>query len=241
MIPLRDTVRSRSFPILNLSIIALNTLVFLFEFSLSPRALERFIAVFGLVPARLHLANPWLLLDNPLPLMTLFTHMFLHGGWLHLISNMWILYIFGDNIEDRMGSFRYLLFYLLGGLVSGFLQALISPASRVPAIGASGAIAAVLGAYFVLYPNGRVITLVPMFFFPWFVEIPSVVYLGFWFISQLFSGVASLGLPASSVGGVAWWAHIGGFVYGVFFHRFFVRRVRLSYYDRYPRYPDDFL
>lgn len=241
MIPLRDTVRSRSFPILNLSIIALNTLVFLFEFSLSPRALERFIAVFGLVPARLHLANPWLLLDNPLPLMTLFTHMFLHGGWLHLISNMWILYIFGDNIEDRMGSFRYLLFYLLGGLVSGFLQALISPASRVPAIGASGAIAAVLGAYFVLYPNGRVITLVPMFFFPWFVEIPSVVYLGFWFISQLFSGVASLGLPASSVGGVAWWAHIGGFVYGVFFHRFFVRRVRPSYYDRYPRYPDDFL
>ncbi len=241
MIPLRDTVRSRSFPIVNLGIIALNTLVFLFELSLSPRLLERFITVFGLVPARLHLGNPWLLLDNPLPLMTLFTHMFLHGGWVHFISNMWILYIFGDNVEDRMGSVRYLLFYILGGLTSGLLQAGVSPASRIPAIGASGAIAAVLGAYFVLYPNGRVITLVPAFFFPWFVEIPSVVYLGFWFISQLFSGLAALGVSSGNVGGVAWWAHIGGFLFGVFLHRFFVRRRRPIYYDRFPRYPDDFL
>jgi membrane associated rhomboid family serine protease len=241
MIPLRDTIRSRSFPIVNLSIIALNALVFLFELSLSSRALDRLISIFGLVPVRLHLSQPGLLLDNPLPLITLFTHMFLHGGWFHFISNMWILYIFGDNVEDRMGSIRYFLFYILGGLASGLLQALASPASRVPAIGASGAIAGVLGAYFILYPGGRVVTLVPAFFIPWFVEIPALFYLGFWFISQLFSGLASLSLPASSsMGGVAWWAHIGGFLFGAFFHRYFLRPIRPTYYH-YPHYPDDFL
>jgi membrane associated rhomboid family serine protease len=166
--------------------------------------------------------------------------MFMHGGWLHFLSNMWTLFIFGDNVEDRMGHGRYILFYLLAGLASGLLQALVAPGSTIPAIGASGAIAGVLGAYFILYPAGRVLTLIPLFIFPWFVEIPAIIYLGFWFVTQLFSGIASLNVPgAASMGGVAWWAHIGGFLFGVFAYRYFLRRMRPSYADIYPRYPDD--
>lgn len=240
MIPLRDTIRSRSFPLVNLVIIVLNALVFIYEISLSPNGLDRLIATFGLVPARLHLTQPMLLVNNPLPLITMFSHMYLHGGWLHIISNMWILFIFGDNVEDRMGSGRYFVFYTLSGLASGLLQALIAPTSRVPAIGASGAIAGVLGAYFILYPAGRVLTLIPIFIIPWFVEIPAIVFLGFWFVSQLFSGLAALNVPnAANMGGVAWWAHIGGFLFGILAHRFFIRNIHPAYYRDYPRFPDD--
>jgi len=240
MIPIRDTIRSRTVPVVNFTVIGLNALVFLFEISLSPQGLDRFIYNFGMVPARLHLTQPFLLLDNLLALLTLFTHMFLHGGWLHFLSNMWILFIFGDNVEDRMGSARYALFFIMSGLASGLLQALAAPSSQIPAIGASGAIAGILGAYFILYPAGRVLTLIPIFLFPWFVEIPAIFYLGFWFISQLFSGLAALNMPnAANMGGVAWWAHIGGFLFGVFAHRFFIRYVQPSAYSRYPTYPDD--
>jgi membrane associated rhomboid family serine protease len=145
MFPIRDTIRSYSFPIVNWLILIANTLVFLFELSLSPLGLERFIGVFGLVPARLNLLNPF----SFLPFLT---HMFLHGGWFHFLSNMWMLFIFGDNVEDRMGSLRYLIFYLLGGIAAGFLQAFVNLGSTVPAIGASGAIAAVMGAYFLYFP-----------------------------------------------------------------------------------------
>jgi len=230
MFPIKDTIRSRSFPIVNWTLILLNAVVFLFiELSLSPRGLERFIYTFGLVPARFSLVNP-------LTWYPLLTHMFLHGGWLHFLSNMWTLYIFGDNVEDRLGSGRYLVYYLLGGVVAGLIQMFLGGAPDVPSIGASGAIAAVLGAYFLFFPNAQVITFVPVFWMPWFVNIPAVVYLGFWFISQLFSGVLALALPAgATAGGIAWWAHIGGFVYGLVIARPFSyrRRSRPWYLDEY--------
>ncbi|MFQ5408051.1 MAG: rhomboid family intramembrane serine protease [Anaerolineales bacterium] len=206
MIPLRDTVRSRSFPIVNWLLIGTNVLVFLFEKSLGPRAFELFVGAFGLVPAYLTSASPF-------AWITVFTSMFLHGGWLHLIANMWALYIFGDNVEDRMGHGRYLFFYLAAGVAGGLLQVATGPNSIVPMVGASGAIAGVLGAYLLLYPRARVVTLIPIFFLPWFVELPALLYLGFWFVSQFFGGVAALGAVAG--GGVAYWAHVGGFVAGL--------------------------
>ncbi len=234
MLPLRDTIRSSKFPIINWILIGINTLVFLFEISLSSPALNQTIMAFGLVPAHLNLTHPANLIINPLPLLSLFTHMFLHGGWFHLISNMWILFIFGDNVEDRMGRGRYLLFYLIGGLVAGLAQVLIDPTSSTPAVGASGAIAGVLGAYFIMFPRARILTLIPIFFFPWFVEIPAIYYLGFWFLSQLFSGFSSLNLVNQAIGGVAWWAHIGGFIYGILFYRFFVPHIRQLYSSQFP-------
>ncbi len=235
MLPIRDTIRSYTFPVVNWLLIGLNTVVFLFEISLSPAELNRFIQIFALTPANLHLTNPWLLVGNPLPLITLFTHMFLHGGWFHILSNMWILFIFGDNVEDRLGSVRYLVFYLLGGLVAGLVQTLVAPSSEVPSLGASGAIAAVLGAYFLLYPRAKVITLIPLIFIPWFVEIPAIVFLGIWFITQLYSGIVSLGLSTSaSMGGVAWFAHIGGFLFGLIFARLFIPHRHPAYTRQYP-------
>lgn len=235
MLPIRDTIRSYTFPVITWLIIGINTVVFFFELNLPDAQLNRFIQIFALTPANLHLNAPWLLMNNPLPLITLVTHMFLHGGWFHFLSNMWILFIFGDNVEDRMGSGRYLVFYTLGGVAAGIIQALISPFSEVPALGASGAIATVLGAYFLLYPRARVTTLIPLVFIPWFVEIPAVVYLGFWFVSQLYSGVVSLGMADEAMmGGVAWFAHIGGFVFGLLFARLFIPRRHPAYLRQYP-------
>jgi membrane associated rhomboid family serine protease len=238
MIPLRDTIRSYNFPLVNWLLIASNILVFLFEVSLPPSAYNQLIMTLGMTPARLHLLTPWLLLANPLPLITLITHMFIHGGWFHIISNLWVLYIFGDNVEDRMGSGRYLLFYLISGIFAGMVQAVVQPGSEVPAIGASGAIAGVLGAYFLMYPRARVNTLIIIVILPWLVELPAVVFLGFWFISQLFSGVSALNLSgAASAGGVAWWAHIGGFIFGMVVNRAFVP-IRHPAYTR--QYPDEY-
>jgi len=216
MLPLRDTIRSRTLPLINYGLILINVLVFLFELSLGSRGANRMLGVYGLVPARLSL-------DNPLTWVTLLTSTFLHGGWFHLISNMWTLYIFGDNVEDRLGSLRYLLFYLFGGVAAGAAQVAFDPTSTIPTVGASGAIAGVLGAYFILYPRARVITLLPLFFFFSFVEIPAVIFLGLWFFSQLSSGLLSLG-AAGDFGGIAWWAHIGGFLFGVLIVRLFARR-----------------
>jgi membrane associated rhomboid family serine protease len=217
MIPLKDTVRSRIFPIVNWLLIAVLALVFLFEITLPPEEYERLIFQYGLVPARIDWQQPW-------TLVTFITSMFLHGGWFHFLSNAWILYIFGDNVEDRLGSGRYLVFYLLGGIAAGVIQYTVAPDSQVPTIGASGAIAAVLGAYFLYFPTARVITLIPLFIFPWLVEVPSVVFLGIWFVSQLFSGLISLGSAGMEVGGIAWWAHIGGFVFGLGAARLFAAR-----------------
>jgi membrane associated rhomboid family serine protease len=218
MIPLRDTVRSRSLPWMTWGLIALNLLIFLYESTLPAGQLDAFIGVFGLVPARLSLTSLQLF-----PWLTLITSMFLHGGWFHVIGNMWFLFIFGDNVEDRMGPARFLVFYLAAGVIAGFSQFLLSPSSQIPTVGASGAIAGVLGAYFVLYPRARVITLIFLFIFPWLVEIPALIYLGIWFLMQLSSGLLNLGQLSSgaAVGGIAWWAHIGGFLFGLLTVRLF--------------------
>lgn len=228
MLPLQDTVQTRSFPIFNWTLIAANVLIFFVELGLGPQA-EAFIASLGVVPARL-LAAP-----DPAQILTLFTSMFLHGGWAHLFSNMLALYIFGDNVEDRMGSGRYLAFYLICGLAAAFTHIVFNPTSQVPTIGASGAISGVLGAYFVLFPTARVITLIPILFLPWFVEIPAIVYLGVWFISQLFNGTLAIVAGVQEFGGVAWWAHAGGFLAGVILVGLFARRrsVRRQYVDEY--------
>jgi membrane associated rhomboid family serine protease len=228
MIPIKDTIRAHSFSMVNWLLIVINGLVFLYETSLSQSEMFSLISVFGLVPAAIELTNP-------LTWYPFITHMFLHGGWFHLLSNLWILFIFGDNVEDRMGSGAYLTFYLLGGIAAGLLQSVISPDPTIPSVGASGAIAAVMGAYILFFPRARVLSLIPIFIIPWFVEVPAVVFLGVWFISQLYSGIASLSLPPSQWGGVAWWAHIGGFVFGLVMSRLFVLRRRT---DRW--YPDEY-
>ncbi len=206
MIPLYDTLHWRRFPIVNWLLIALNVIVFLYEISLSPAAVDRLTRTWGLVPTVLvtHPTVAWI---------TIFTAMFLHGGWFHILSNMWVLFIFGDNVEDRMGGGRYLVFYLLSGLAAGLLQSLVLRTSTVPMIGASGAIAGVLGAYLVLYPRARIASLVPILFIFTIIEIPATIFLLFWFVSQLFSGWLALGGASGS--GVAWWAHVGGFLFGV--------------------------
>lgn len=213
MLPLRDNIPARSIPLVTWALIAANALVFLFELMLPRMELRTLIMTYGMVPARLSL-------EHPLSLQTLVSNMFLHSGWIHFLSNMWVLFIFGDNVEDRMGGRRYLLFYLLSGIAANLLQAFLSPGSQLPSIGASGAIAGVLGAYFLLYPGAKVVTLIPVLIFPCFIEIPAFIYLGFWFLSQIYSGVFSLGMAS----GVAWWAHIGGFVFGVITVRLFARR-----------------
>jgi membrane associated rhomboid family serine protease len=222
MFPIKDTIHSRSFPAVNWLLIIANVAVFvLVEAPLGPRAFAGFVNAYGLVPAELAAGRVESVAD-------LFTSMFLHGGWLHLISNMWALFIFGDNVEDRMGSGRYLVFYLLSGVAAALTQVVVSPDSRLPMVGASGAIAGVLAAYLVLYPRARVITLVFIFFLITFVEIPAVIYLGIWFVSQLFGGLLALGETAAA-GGVAVWAHIGGFVFGLVMVRLFAHRPRVYY------------
>ena len=227
MIPIRDTIRSRSFPFVNWVIIATNVLVFLWTNQMSQRGLNRLVETYSLIPARV----VWL---NPHTWYPFITSMFLHGGWFHLISNMWALFIFGDNVEDRLGSTRYLIFYLLGGVAAGAMQTVVMNGDTVPIIGASGAIAAVFGAYFLFYPRARVVTLLLIFILPWFVEIPAVVFLGFWFLSQLFSGLLSSAAASGLSGGIAWWAHIGGFLFGLALARPFSPRQRNSY-----GYPDE--
>ncbi len=206
MIPIQDTVQSRSVPFVTWVLILLNGLVFLHELTLPLERLEQFVALWGMIPAQLN--------ADPTTWFTLITCMFLHGGWMHFIGNMWTLYLFGDNVEDRMGSGRFLLFYLVCGIIASLTHILIDPRSEVPTIGASGAIAGVLGAYFVLFPTSRIITLVPVFFIPMIVEIPAVFFIGVWFLSQLFSGTLAL-IGPGHYAGVAWWAHIGGFVAGL--------------------------
>ena len=215
MIPLYDTVRSRKFPLVNLVLIVSNILVFLYEQQLTSAQLERFIFTWALVPAHL-IGNPsaaWI---------TIFTAMFLHGSWIHLLGNMWFLYIFGDNIEARLGGIRYLIFYLLSGVAAALLQTYVQPASQVPTIGASGAIAGVLGAYLVSFPRSRVASLVPILFIFTIVEIPAVIFLAIWFIIQIYSGLFVM--QGANAANIAWWAHIGGFVFGAVMVSFFARR-----------------
>jgi membrane associated rhomboid family serine protease len=211
MIPLRDQNPSQTVPVITRLLIVINAVAFLYELLLGPE-LRPFIDAWGLVPARLTLALRIGEELVPGPALTALTSMFLHGGWLHLLGNMWYLWIFGDNVEDRLGHVRFLVFYLLAGIVAASLHYALNPLSRLPTVGASGAIAGVLGAYLVAFPRARVVTLVP--FFPFFqvMALPAVLVLGLWFVVQFFSGALALGYGAG--GGVAWWAHIGGFAFG---------------------------
>ncbi len=215
MFPVRDTVPSHSPPLMTWALIGANCAVFLFELALSPAQLQAMFYWFGIVPAR-YTHPEWAMIlglpvDDYWPFLT---SMFLHGGWLHLISNMWALWIFGDNVEDRMGPWRFLIFYLLCGIVAGVVHWATNLHSPVPTVGASGAIAGVMGAYLLLYPRAHIITLIPLFFYPLFVALPAATFILIWFFSQLFPGVAAL-LGPEQVGGVAWWAHIGGFIAGM--------------------------
>ena len=217
MFPIRDSIPSRRPPVVNMAIIVACSLVFLFELSLGPR-LQEFIMQAAFVPARLFGAPPLAALRGPQygllgNLVTIFVSMFLHGGWMHIIGNMWFLYVFGDNVEDALGHGRYLLFYLGGGVAAALMHALTNPHSAVPTVGASGAIAAVLGAYMVWFPHSRVHTLIFLGFFITTAELPAILFLGFWFVIQFFQGTVSLA-AAGNLGGVAWFAHVGGFLYG---------------------------
>lgn len=222
MFPLYDTVRTREFPLINLTLVLANVLAFVYELQMDQAALQAFLFTWGLVPARL--------LSDPDPLWrTVFSSMFLHGGWFHIINNMWVLLIFGDNIESALGRVRYLVFYLLSGVAAGLLQTYVLPDSSTPMIGASGAVAGVLGAYLILFPRSRIASLVPILFIFTIVEIPAMLFLLFWFVSQLYSGWLSLQGAGGS--GIAWWAHIGGFAFGVLMVYFFRRRTphRMEY------------
>ena len=199
MFPIRDDVPSSRFPVITWLLIGVNAVVFLFQLSLPPQGLQQLFYLFGIVPARF--TDPEWAAYVGFPLRTFWpflTSMFLHGGFLHILSNMWSLWIFGDNVEDRMGPFRFLAFYLASGAAAGVLHWLTNPASTVPTVGASGAIAGVLGAYLLFYPRARVLTLVPLFFYPLFFYLPAIVYLGIWFLSQLFSGTFALASPQQS-------------------------------------------
>jgi membrane associated rhomboid family serine protease len=213
MIPLRSTERVYSRATITLVLIALNVLVFLYENMLPSWALDIFIARYGIVPDRLHISS-------------LLTSMFLHGGWLHLIGNMWFLWIFGRNIEDLIGHSRFLAFYILCGLAAAVVHVFFNPFSRVPTVGASGAIAGVMGAYLIKFPRARITTLVPIFIFLTTVELPAVFLLLYWFAIQFVSGVGSIGYSQVSSGGVAWFAHVGGFLAGMLLVRIFPERQR---------------
>jgi membrane associated rhomboid family serine protease len=213
MIPLRDAIRPRTFPFVNIALILINLLVWLFQLSLGNRG-EAFVMHYGLVPVRFFWGLRHDIADSVVPV---FSSMFLHGGWFHVIGNMWFLYIFGDNVEDRIGHLQYLFFYLFCGIGAAMAQTLLNPQSAVPMVGASGAIAGVLGGYFLLFPHSRILTLIPIFIFLQFVEIPAFVFLILWFLLQFVMGSSSHG----GEGGVAWWAHIGGFIAGLVLVLFF--------------------
>jgi len=236
MIPLRDVVPRRTNPFVIWTLIALNSLVFFFELSLSGDSLQRFTALFGLIPIRY--TQPELLIRSPLQVTNYWpfiTHMFIHGGWLHLIGNMWFLWIFGDNVEDRMGHLRFVVFYLACGLAAALSNIVINPGATMPMIGASGAISGVMGSYLLLFPAARVITLIPIFFWPLIVEIPAFFFVGLWFCMQVLSGTYSLLAPQIG-GGIAWWAHIGGFVAGMVLMPLFKKRTGIY---RRPHFPDE--
>jgi membrane associated rhomboid family serine protease len=213
MLPLRDDIPSRTFPGVTVLIIIVNVVAFLNEMRLG-EYLEDFLMDYALVPIRYtdgSVAAHFSLFEQAVPFLT---SMFLHGGWIHLIGNMWTLWIFGDNVEDRLGHGRYLGLYLLGGFAAGAVHIFTNGNSEIPTLGASGAVAAVMGSYFRFYPHAKVETVIPPLFFGPVFELPAVMFLGWWFLLQFFNGSLSLAGPRD-VGGVAWWAHVGGFVFGM--------------------------
>ena len=224
MIPIRDTVPSRNYPVVNNIIIGVNILVYLVEIG-QGGDLDRFIYIYGLVPARYSISRVSSYFGANQQIFSLFSFMFLHGGFWHLLGNMWSLYIFGDNVEDRFGHIRYLLFYLLCGITSGLCHLLFNLHSNVPTIGASGAIAGIMGAYFILYPHAKVLTLIPIIIIPYFIEIPAFLFLGIWFVLQFLNLAGGHG----NISGIAWWAHIGGFIFGIIFLKIFLLAPSFSF------------
>ena len=217
MFPIRDTISSKNYPVVNNTIIGINVVLFLFEMAQGAN-LDRFVYIYGLVPARYSMPQISSYFTTGQQLLSWLSFMFLHGGFWHLLGNMWSLYIFGDNVEDRLGPFRYLVFYLLCGITSGLSHLLFNLHSNMPTIGASGAIAGVMGAYLILHPHSKILTLIPIIFIPWFIEIPAFFFLGFWFVLQFINAAGSHG----NIGGIAWWAHIGGFVFGIVLLKIFL-------------------
>jgi membrane associated rhomboid family serine protease len=235
MIPIRNAVPCRYPPVVTWLLIATNCLVFLLQNSLSPVELEEFLRDFALIPARYTAVLAYGESDlTAADLVPFFTMMFLHGGWLHLIFNMWTLWLFGSTVEDRLGRGRYLAFYLACGVAASIAHVAFNPTSIVPALGASGAIAGVLGCYMRLFPLARVVVVVPILFIPLFFEVYAFVFVGLWFLIQIFQGTLELLLPTSG-GGVAWWAHVGGFVAGLTLGPLLVQSARR--YRAY--YPDE--
>jgi membrane associated rhomboid family serine protease len=214
MIPLRDNVPGQSTPWVTWLLILVNVLVFRYQTTLSPTELNDFIMSFGFVPMDLSR----LLSEGPGTGMSMVSasmasSLFIHGSWIHLLTNMWSLWLFGDNVEDTVGHFRFLLFVIAGGICASLTHFIFNPESLLPTIGASGGVAAVMGAYLVMFPLARIVTLVPVLFIPFFFQLPAIVFIGFWFLTQVFGGVFVLFQPMT--GGIAWWAHIGGFIFGV--------------------------
>jgi membrane associated rhomboid family serine protease len=224
MIPIGDSdVRGAGLAIITIVLIAINVVVFVYEATLSQPELESFVQEYGVVPEEITQGED---------LFTLLTSIFLHGGWLHLIGNMLFLWVFGDNIEHTLGPIIYPVFYILGGLAASAAHILLNPDSTIPSVGASGAIAAVLGAYLVMYPQSRVRVLVFLGYFATVTRITALIFLGIWFVMQLFNGVASLGVETAQTGGVAFWAHVGGFVLGVVVGFLFRGQKRPLEYER---------
>lgn len=226
MIPLRDTIKSRTFPFVNISIIVVNALIFLGELALNQNQLTMFFYHYGAVPG-------WIVgnfqAGNFLSaLAPIITATFLHGGWLHIISNMLFLWVFGDNVEDKLGHLNYFLFYITVGFIGNLVQILLSPESTVPIIGASGAVAGILGAYYIKFPKSRILALIPIFFIFTLTEVKASVFIIFWFILQLFNGALSLGAVGNSV---AWWAHIGGFLGGILLLKIFSKSDKKIYLE----------
>ncbi len=228
MFPIKDTVPNKTFPIATWTIIAMCGIVFYFETTLPDKILLHLIKLFGIVPAEFtrpyYRAHPRPFIDY----LAFISTMFLHGGWLHILGNMWFLRIFGSKVEDAMGHFRFFIFYLICGICAGMAYIYISPRSPIPVIGASGAIAGVMGAYYVMFPRARILTFIPIIIIPWFIELPAFLFLGWWFLLQVYSGTVTVVLPGDG-GGVAWWEHIGGFVAGIILVVFFWQERRRNY------------
>ncbi|HEX9148849.1 MAG TPA: rhomboid family intramembrane serine protease [Thermoanaerobaculia bacterium] len=222
MFPIRDTIPSRHVPVATWLIIGVNVVVFLLELANPAPVVEQMTYLFGIVPARYTHPEWARSVGFPSSYWPFVTSMFLHGGWLHVIGNMWALWIFGDNVEDRMGPLRFLLFYGICGVAAGLVHLLTNTGSTVPAIGASGAIAGVMAAYFILFPRARIVAMFPIVFWPVFFEVPAFLYLGFWFFVQFFSGATALVSPERA-SGIAWWAHVGGFATGALTFWIFIR------------------
>jgi membrane associated rhomboid family serine protease len=228
MFPIKDDIPSRSFPAVTVGLIVINTIIFIFEISMGRTSRMSFVTDYGLLPQNVTAFFDGTGMSAGRVFFPFFSAMFLHGGWFHLIGNMWYLWIFGDNVEDRLGHARFLVFFLLCGVLGNVAHYIFNASSEIPAIGASGAVAGVLGAYLVSYPGARILVLFPLFFFIQFIELPALIVLGFWFVLQFLNGAASVVL-STAAGGVAWWAHIGGFVGGLVIFKIFRPKPKIWY------------